>query len=50
MEEMNRNYLKMGYEVPSASIIRLIIDDVILQGSLDTDELEDTEALDGSWK
>lgn len=40
----------MGYEIPMMSIIKLIIEDRILQGSLDVEELEDTEPLDGSWR
>lgn len=50
MEKMDKIDLKMGYEIPMMSIIKLIIEDRILQGSLDVEELEDTEPLDGSWR
>lgn len=49
MEELNRTVAKMGYEAPIMSVIEMIIGDVILQGSLDSAELEDTEVIEGSW-
>ena len=39
----------MGYETPIITVIRLVIGDVILNGSFDTDELEDTDVIEGSW-
>lgn len=41
---------RIGYETPEISVIYIMIDDTILQDSLETQGLEDTEAVDGSWK
>ena len=41
---------KMGYETPCVWEIQLVIGEVILQGSVDSDEIEDTEPTDGYWK
>ena len=42
---------RIGYETPDISVIYIITDDnTLLQNSLETQELEDTTPVDGSWK
>ena len=41
---------RIGYETPDISVIFILTDDTILQSSLETQGLEDTELVDGSWK
>ena len=50
MEAQNKFDTRIEYEIPNLSIIALVVGDVILQESLDSEDLEDTEPLDGSWK
>lgn len=49
MEEMKDHDTKTGYETPELSVINLIVNNELLQGSLSNEELEDTTPLSGSW-